>query len=91
MREHFKSTVPSLSVVLGKRHCVLHLWKLLVSHGFHAPAKSISIRCLIDLIKKECPHGARHGKSEEQALFFMAYNAWKRCRKKKDGTGQNYI
>ena len=24
-------------------------------------------------------------------MYFIAYNAWKRCRKKKDGTGQNFM
>ena len=42
------------------------------------------------LISKGCPHGARHGKSEEQTLYHTAFNAWKRCRKRKDATGQNY-
>ena len=42
------------------------------------------------VIKKGCPHGSRHGKTEEQTLCRVAYNSWKRCRKKKDATGQHY-
>ena len=42
------------------------------------------------VIKKGSPHGSRHGKTEEQRLYHTAQNAWKRCRKKKDSTGQEY-
>ena len=48
MRDHFKSTMLLLFVLLDKRHCVRHLWKLLVPHRIHTPAESKSIRCLID-------------------------------------------
>ena len=54
-----------------------------------APAESKSIRCFVDFascdLKKKWPHGARHGKSEEQTYYHQAYKAWKRCRKTKDG------
>ena len=36
------------------------------------------------VIKKVRPHGARHGKTEEQKEYFIAFNAWKRCRKRVD-------
>ena len=37
----------------------------------------------ICVIKKGPAHGARHGNSEEQRIHHMAYNTYKRCRKKK--------
>ena len=36
------------------------------------------------MIKKRRSHGARHGKTEEQKEYHMAWNAWKRCCKKVD-------
>ena len=35
------------------------------------------------IIKKERPHGARHGKTDAQKEHFVAHNARKRCIKKK--------
>ena len=32
-------------------------------------------------IKKERPHGTRHGKTEAQKQYHIAFNAWKRCEK----------
>ena len=37
------------------------------------------------VIKKERHHGARHGKTEAQKQYTIAFNAWKRCRKIVDG------
>ena len=39
------------------------------------------------MIKKGPTHGARHGNTEEQRIHHMAYNAWKKCRKKKNDIG----
>ena len=39
------------------------------------------------VIKKGRPHGARHGKTEAQKQYHIAFNAWKRCRKRVDGQG----
>ena len=36
------------------------------------------------MIKKVRSHGARHGKTEEQKEYHVAWNAWKRCCKKVD-------
>ena len=36
------------------------------------------------VIKKRPTHGARHGKTEVQREYHMAWNAWKRCYKKVD-------
>ena len=36
------------------------------------------------VIKKGATHGARHGKTEVQRKYHMAWNAWKRCWKKVD-------
>ena len=40
--------------------------------------------------KKRDGHGVRHGRSEEQHLYFKSSNAWKRCRKHQDESGQNF-
>ena len=42
------------------------------------------------VIKKERPHGARHGKTEAQKQYHIAFKAWKRCRKRVDGQDERY-
>ena len=42
------------------------------------------------VIKKRRSHGARHGKTEEQKEYHMAWNAWKRCCKKVDSQGEHF-
>ena len=37
------------------------------------------------VIEKGRCHGARHSKTEEQKEYHIAFNAWKRCRKRIDG------
>ena len=36
------------------------------------------------VLKKGLTHGARHGKTEEQKEYRLAWNAWKRCSMKVD-------
>ena len=43
-----------------------------------------------NVIKKERPHGARHGKAEAKKQYHIAFNAWKRCRKRDDGQEEHY-
>ena len=42
------------------------------------------------MIKKGRCHGARHGKTEEQKEYHIAYNAWKRCCKRVDSQGEHF-
>ena len=42
------------------------------------------------VIKKGATHGARHGKTEVQREYHMAWNAWKRCCKKVDSRGEHF-
>ena len=42
------------------------------------------------VIKKGRSHGARHGKTEEQKEYHIAWNAWKRCCKKVDSQGGHF-
>ena len=42
------------------------------------------------MIKKGRSHGARHGKTEEQKEYHIAWNAWKRCCKKVDSQGEHF-
>ena len=42
------------------------------------------------VIKKGPNHGARHGKTEVQKEYHMAWNAWKRCCKKVDPQGEHF-
>ena len=42
------------------------------------------------VIKKECGHGARQVKSEEQIFHHQSLKAWKLCRKKEDRSGENF-
>ena len=41
------------------------------------------------VIKKCATHGARHGKTEVQREYHLAWNAWKRCCKKVDSQGEH--
>ena len=43
-----------------------------------------------NVIKKGRGHGARHGKTEERKEYFIAFNAWKRCRKRVDVQEEHY-
>ena len=42
------------------------------------------------VIKKERHHGARHCETEAQKQYHIAFNAWKRCRKRVDGQQEHY-
>ena len=42
------------------------------------------------VIKKGRSHGARHGKTEVQREYHLAWNAWKRCCKKVDSQGAHF-
>ena len=42
------------------------------------------------VIKKGPTHGARHGKTEVQREYHVAYNAWKRCCKELDSQGEHF-
>ena len=42
------------------------------------------------VIKNGRPHGARHGKTETQNQYHIAFNAWKRCRKRVDGQEEQH-
>ena len=42
------------------------------------------------VIKKGPTHGARHGKTEVQREYHLAWNVWKRCCKKVDSQGGHF-
>ena len=42
------------------------------------------------VIKKGATHGARHGKTEVQREYHLAWNAWKRCCKGVDSQGEHF-
>ena len=42
------------------------------------------------VIKNGRCHGARHGNTEEQKEYHVAFNAWKRCRKRVDAQEEHY-
>ena len=42
------------------------------------------------VIKKGATHGARHGKTEVQREYHMAWNAWKRCCKTVESQGEHF-
>ena len=41
------------------------------------------------MIKEGPNHGARHGKTEVQREYHLAWNAWKRCCKNVDSQGEH--
>ena len=42
------------------------------------------------MIKKGRSHGARHGKTEEQKEYHIAFNMWKRCCKRVDSQDEHF-
>ena len=42
------------------------------------------------MIKRGRSHGARHGTTEEQKEYHVAWDAWKRCCKKVDSRGEHF-
>ena len=42
------------------------------------------------VIKKGRSHGARHGKTQEQTEYHIAWNVWKRCCKRVDSQGEHF-
>ena len=42
------------------------------------------------VIKKGRHHGARHGKTEAQKEYHIAWNTWKRCCKRVDTQGEHF-
>ena len=83
-----------MSSLLESRNCVVHLRTML-------DLQRISSRKLNKLrldalsipnyvIKKGPTHGARHGKTEEQREYHLAWNAWKRCCKNVDSQGEHF-
>ena len=94
MRNNSESATFTMSSLLESRSDLLHLrtplgWKRI------QPKKKNKLR--LDALsvphyvtKKERPHGARHGKTEAQKQYHIAFNAWKRCRKRVDGQEEHY-
>ena len=74
------------------------LWTALADNAwFTANPEEILNRPRLDALsipkyamKKGVTHGARHGKTEEQKEYHIAWNAWKRCCKKVDSQGENF-
>ena len=42
------------------------------------------------MIKKVRHYGVRHTKTEEQKGYYIAFNAWKRCRKRVDAQEEHF-
>ena len=83
-------------------HCLLY-WnqgiiyctcgQFLVESESRRKSKKIRLDALSiphNVIKKGRGHGARHVKTEEQKKYFIAFNAWKRCRKRVDAQEEHY-
>ena len=93
MRNNSKSAMFSLSSLLVSRSDLLHLRFFLVekesSQKCHKLCQdALSIPHYV--IKKVRHHGARHGTTEAQKHYHIAFNAWKRCRKRVDGQEEHY-
>ena len=80
----------SLSSLLKSRNCLLHLPTILVDSESKRKFNKLRLDALSIphcVIKKGRCHGARHGKTEEQKEYHVAWNAWKRCCKKVHSQG----
>ena len=51
---------------------------------------ALSLSIPHNVMKKGRHHGARHGKTEEQKEYHIAYNAWKRCCKRVDAQAEHH-
>ena len=82
-----------MSFSLEARNCVLHLRTMLdsqrIKKKFWNKLRLDAISIPNFVIKKGVTHGARHGKTEAQREYHMAWNAWKRCCKKVDSQGEH--
>ena len=95
MRNYTKSTMFSLSPLLESRNCVLHLRTMLnlqrIQKKFSQTLRLDALSIPNYVMKKGPNHGARHGKTEEQKEYHMAWNAWKRYCKKVDSQGEHFL
>ena len=90
MRNYTKSTMFSLSSLVESRNCVLHLRHFLVESESRRKFNKLRLDALSItnyVIKKGRCHGARHGKTEEQKEYHIA---WKRCRKSVGAQEEHY-
>ena len=86
-----RETIPKVQ----RSHCLLYLNQGIVycicgQFLIDSESRRKSFKLRLDalsipnfVIKKWRSHGVRHGKTEEQKEYHIAWNAWKRCRKKK--------
>ena len=83
VKPHQKYNVPNvffveikeLCTALGRKFNKLRLDALSIPHY---------------MVKKGRCHCARHGKTEVQKEYHLAWNAWKRCCKKVDSQGEHF-
>ena len=83
----------SLSSPLESRDCLLHLRMMLDVHQIQKEIfnrQRLDALSIPDYVIKKGAIGARHGKTEIQREYHLAWNAWKRCCKKVDSQGEHF-
>ena len=81
-----QSTVQNMSVVLGRRHLLLHVRALLARwNGGEQEIRQVHSRSPLDsqlLHKNGRPHGHRYGKKPGDHEYFIANSLKKKCKKR---------
>ena len=81
-----QSTVQHMPLVLGRRHCLLHVRALLASgNGGEQAIHQVHSRFPLDsqlLHEEGRPHGHRYGKKPGDHEYFIANSLKKKCKKR---------
>ena len=86
------SQVQCLCLSYRAKWIVYYLWDLLGSHWLDASNEYNKIWHHVDrgLRDEGVGYGARDGKSAEQLFYHKSFNAWNRCRRHKDVSGEYF-
>ena len=94
MRNYSKSTIVLTVFFIGiKELCTALADKCLIDSESVSKFNKLRLDALSIpnyVIKKGATHGARHGKTEVQREYHLAWNAWKRCCKKVDSQSEHF-
>ena len=83
-----QSTVQGMSIILGRRHRLLHVWALLAQRNRGETEEKKFVQYTMDLlsipnyyIKKGRPHGHRYGKKPGDHEYYIANSLKKKCKR----------
>ena len=90
LRDFFEETMPELCLMLGSWHRMMHMWKMPAASRKESTDEQRKIRYERfgvlpipgSVIKKNPSHGARHGTSMRQTMYFKAHDMLRKARNK---------